>query len=172
MSSGDRTLGLADVEAAALGAGDAARVRTFRLIHLVAQTLRTMMDDELRPDGLTTQQAALLNVADALSGPSLTRAAEVLGTTRQNAKQLARALERKGFLVVERDADDARVRRLVVTEKHRELWQGRSADDQRMVVEWFSALSDVEVETLFDLLYRLGGGLRASAERSSTRRER
>lgn len=82
-------MGLGEAEAAALGEGDATRVRTFRLILVVGQTLRTMMDDLLRADDLTTQQATLINVAEALSGPSLSGAAAALGTTRQNVKQVA-----------------------------------------------------------------------------------
>ena len=153
-------MGVGEAEAAALGESGATRVRTFRLILVVAQTMRTMMDELLRADGLTTQQAALISVAEALSGPSLSQAAAVLGTTRQNVKQVARALERKGFLRVEPDEDDARARRLIVTEKSRAYWRGRSADDQRTVVEWFSALSDDEARTLFDLLSKLEAGLR------------
>ena len=154
-------MGLGEAEVAALGEGDATRVRTFRLILVVAQTMRTMMDDLLRADRLTTQQAALISVAEALSGPSLSRAAAALGTTRQNVKQVARALERKGFLRVVPDEDDARVRRLVVTERSREHWRGRSGEDQRTVAGWFSALSDDEAETLFELLSRLDAGVRA-----------
>jgi DNA-binding MarR family transcriptional regulator len=157
-----RTMGLPDAEAAALGEGGATRVRTFRLILLVSQTLRTMMDDLLRADGLTTQQAALLSVCEALDGPTLSGASGALGTTRQNVKQVARALERKGFLCVELDAEDARMRRLIVTEKSRAYWRGRSADDQRAVVGWFSALPDHEAATLFELLSKLEAGLRTS----------
>jgi DNA-binding MarR family transcriptional regulator len=151
-------MGLGDAEAAALGESGATRVRTFRLIVVVSQAMRTMMDELLRADGLTTQQAALISVAEALSGPSLSQAAGALGTTRQNVKQVAHALERKGFLRVEQDEDDARVRRLVVTEKSRAYWRGRSADDQRTVAGWFAALSDAEAATLFDLLSKLEAG--------------
>jgi DNA-binding MarR family transcriptional regulator len=154
-------MGLGEAEAAALGEGGATRVRTFRLILVVAQTMRTMMDDLLRADGLTTQQAALISVAEALSGPSLSSAAAALGTTRQNVKQVARALERKGFLRVVPDVDDARVRRLIVTEKSREHWRGRSGEDQRTVAGWFGVLSDDEAATLFELLSRLDAGVRA-----------
>jgi DNA-binding MarR family transcriptional regulator len=156
-------MGLGEDAEARLGAGGATRVRTFRLILILAQTMRTMMDELLRADGLTTQQAALISVAEALSGPSLSQAAGALGTTRQNVKQVARALERKGFLRVEPDEDDARARRLVVTEKSRAYWRGRSTDDQRAVVGWFSALSDDEAGTLFDVLSKLEAGLRIPA---------
>ena len=100
-------------------------------------------------------------MAEALSGPAPSSAAAALGTTRQNVKQVARALERKGFLRVVPDEDDARARRLVVTEKSREYWRGRSGEDQRTVAGWFSALSDGEAATLFELLSRLDAGVRA-----------
>src|SRR5258708_7257847 len=76
--------GLADEEAARLGSDGATRVRIFRLIVVLAQELRTLMDQRLRPDGLTTQQAALINVVEALGTPSLSQAAAALGTTHQN----------------------------------------------------------------------------------------
>jgi hypothetical protein len=53
-------LGLAASEAAELGRDAATRIRTFRLILLVATELRTLMDKCLRGDGLTTQQAQLV----------------------------------------------------------------------------------------------------------------
>jgi len=61
------------------------------------------MDQLLRADGLTTQQAAIITVVDLLGTPSLSQAATALGTTHQNARQLADALERKGFLRISTD---------------------------------------------------------------------
>ena len=52
-----------------------------------AQRLRYLMDERMRADGLTTQQAALLTVVIALGRPSLTEAAAALGTTHQNVAQ-------------------------------------------------------------------------------------
>jgi hypothetical protein len=69
--SDSRTLGLDEAEAARLGPDHATRIRTFRLIVLLAQELRTLMDQLLRDDGLTTQQAALITVVEALGAPSL-----------------------------------------------------------------------------------------------------
>lgn len=157
-------MGLTDAEAAILGDDSAVRVRAFRLILVVAQTLRTMMDDLLRDDGLTTQQAALLSVCEAFGGPTLTQAAVALGTTRQNVRQVARALERKGFLHIEADVGDARARRLIVTERSRAHWRGRSAADQRTVARWFSSLTEEEARTLVDLLFTLEVGLRAPGQ--------
>ena len=149
------SFGLRDEEAAALGADGTTRVRIFRLVLVLAQQLRTLMDQRLRPDGLTTQQAALISVVDALDSPSLSASAAVLGTTHQNVKQLASTLERKGFMHVVDDESDRRVRRLTTTAKSRDHWAQRSAADQREVTDWFSQLTADEAATLFDLLLRL-----------------
>jgi len=153
-------LGLDPAEAEALGAGDAARVRLFRLLVVFGQELRTRMDQELRPTGMTPQQAALTGVVDAMGRPSLSQAAAALGTTHQNAKALAVALERKGHLEIAPDSDDARVRRLTTTASSREFWRARGRADQERVVEWFAGLSDAEAQTLLELLVRLWDGAR------------
>ena len=145
------------------GAG-ATRVRIFRLVILLAQELRTLMDKLLREDGLTTQQAALLTVIGISNAPSLTEAATMLGTTHQNVKQLASSLERKGFVRIVDDESDRRVRRLLATEKSDATWRRRSRSDQQRVLDWFSGLSDEQAESLFQLLLAAETGVRAQLE--------
>jgi len=155
MSSGYGALGVDHDQAALLGEDGATRIATFRLMVLVAQELRTLMDQLLREDGLTTQQAALTSVVEALGAPSLSEAAHALGTTHQNAKQIAAALERKGFLRIAADKHDARVRRLHTTAKSRRHWKRRSPEDHQQVLDWFADLDADEAETLFELLLRV-----------------
>jgi DNA-binding MarR family transcriptional regulator len=162
MSSLSPKLGLGDEDATRLGEDGATRIRTFRLIMLLAQELRTLMDQQLRPDRLTTQQAALITVVDAIGKPSLSQAAAALATTHQNVKQIADALARKGFLKIARDEQDGRVRRLATTRKSNTTWRRRSAADQELVLDWFSALNQNEAQTLFTLLLRLESGVRAA----------
>ena len=126
-------------------------VRAFRLTLLLAQRLRSLMDERLRADGLTTQQAALMTAVIALDGPSQSQAAAALGTTHQNAAQLVASLERKGFLRVEQDPGDARRKRLVPTEANSRYWQDRDAGDQTAVKEWFDVLEPSELGTFVRL---------------------
>jgi DNA-binding MarR family transcriptional regulator len=156
-----KELGVSEEAEAELGSGNAMRIRLFRLMLGVAQGMRTRMDEVLRPDGLTTQQAALITAVEALSTPSLTQAAELLGTTHQNLRQVADALVRKGFLRIVQDAQDGRVRRLVTTEKSDAYWGRRSPADYERVYGWFAGLTEDEVRTLFELLWRVGERLRA-----------
>lgn len=154
-----------------LGPGNAARIGIFRLVLVVAQEMRTRMDELLRPDGLTTQQAALITVVERLDSPSLTQAALALGTTHQNLRQVADALVRKGFLSIEPDAEDGRVRRLVTTAKSDEYWRRSSPAGHRRVLDWFEAFSDDDVRTLSSLLWRLEENMRRADDRGSADRE-
>jgi DNA-binding MarR family transcriptional regulator len=154
-------MGLDGREADELGADAATRVRLFRLLVVFGQELRTRMDQELRPGGMTTQQAALTGVVEAIGRPSLSQAAAELGTTHQNVKQVARALERKGHLEILPDPDDARVRRLAQTDRSRAYWRERGRADQERVLEWFSGLCEPEARTLYELLLRLRDSTRS-----------
>jgi DNA-binding MarR family transcriptional regulator len=162
-------LGLSEADAARLGEDGAVRVRTFRLIVLVAQELRTLMDQLLRGDGLTTQQAALITVVDMLGTPSLSEAAAALGTTHQNVRQLADVLERKGLLRVGADETDGRVRRLSTTARSAAYWRRRSPADQQQVLAWFGDLTQDEARTLFELLVKVERRARGALRPESTR---
>jgi len=156
-------MGLTAADAAGLGEDAATRIRTFRLIIVLAQELRIRMDQLLREDDLTTQQAALLTVIDALNEPSIGQAAEALGTTHQNLRQLADALERKGFVRIAADPADRRIRRLATTPQSDATWQRRSHADQRRVLEWFGKLTAVEAQDLFQLLLKTQASIRTVA---------
>ena len=144
-------------------------VAAFRLILVLAQQLRTLMDQRLRPDGLTTQQAALLTAIDSFDEPpALTRVAAALSTSHQNARQIADALERKGLLAYEADPGDARARRLRTTATNRQYWAQRNAADHDAVGAWFGDLTDNELRTLLALLTRVEQRIRHTL-RSSDR---
>jgi DNA-binding MarR family transcriptional regulator len=136
-------------------------VRAFRATLVLAQRLRYLMDDRLRADGLTTQQAALLTVVRALGRPALSEAAAALGTTHQNAAQLVAALERKGMLRTEADPADKRRRLLAATAEGARYWSERDAGDEEAVADWFASLTPDEVATFSALAERILAGLRA-----------
>ena len=139
-------------------------VRAFRAVLLLAQRLRYLMDERLRPDGLTTQQAALLTAVIALDGPALGEAAAALQTSHQNAAQLVAALERKGLLRVAADPADRRRKRLIATEANQPFWAARDRGDQDAIASWFAVLSADELATLCSLADRV---LQATAAATS-----
>jgi DNA-binding MarR family transcriptional regulator len=136
-------------------------VRAFRASLVLAHRLRYLMDERLRADGLTTQQAALLTAVRALGRPALTEAAAALGTTHQNAAQLVAALERKGMLRAEPDPSDRRRRLLVATAGGARYWSERDPGDEEAVAAWFAALTPDELATFSTLTEKILAGLRA-----------
>lgn len=113
------------------------------------------MDARLRPDDLTTQQAAVLTAIAALDEPSVTDVAVALGSTRQNVTQLVAALERKGMLRLDDDPGDSRRRVLTTTRLSDDYWQRRNPADHAAVADWFAALDDAELTGLCDALARV-----------------
>ena len=123
-------------------------VEAFRMTLLAASRMRAAMDERMRADGITTQQAALITVVDAAGSPSLSEAADALRCTRQNLRQIARALERKGFLEIRPDPADARVSRLATTARSRDYWASRDAGDLDAIRGWFAGARHQELRTL------------------------
>ncbi|WP_433162964.1 MarR family winged helix-turn-helix transcriptional regulator [Kribbella sp. CA-247076] len=139
------------------GAGSelAPSVRAFRTTLMLAQKLRYAMDERLRTDGLTTQQAALITAVVALGRPSLAEAAAALGSTHQNVAQIVAALVRKELLRVEADPADRRRKLLSATERSTAYWRERDAGDLAAVADWFADLTPAELDTFCDLSDRV-----------------
>lgn len=140
----------------ALPAARADRVRLFRLLLLTAARMRAALDRELASSGITTQQAALLQCVQAQpEAPTMGAVALAMSMTHQNVKQIALALQRKGFLDIAVDPSDRRARRLVLTAHHHRVWARRNPQDFRTVEALSADLGDAEVRTLVRLLTRL-----------------
>lgn len=130
-------------------------IRAFRTTLTLAQRLRYAMDERLREDGLTTQQAALITVVVAAGKPSLAEAAAALGSTHQNVAQIVAALVRKDLLQVEPDPTDKRRKLLSATNHSAAFWKERDTGDFAAVAGWFADLTPAELETFCDLSDRV-----------------
>jgi DNA-binding MarR family transcriptional regulator len=83
----------------------------------------------LKNTGITTKQWMLLvllekKFPDHLA--SLSEAALAFGTSRQNLKQIALSLQKKGFLIISNDPNDNRTLRLAITGKHRKFFNDKN----------------------------------------------
>ena len=152
MSAGDKTTEL-------LGIGPESAlepsIRAFRTTLTLAQRLRYAMDERLREDGLTTQQAALITVVVAAGKPSLAEAAAALGSTHQNVAQIVAALVRKDLLQVEPDPADKRRKLLSATNHSAAYWKHRDQGDFAAVADWFGDLTPAELKTFCELSDRV-----------------
>lgn len=140
----------------ALPAKTAQRVRLLRLLLATATVLRGQLDRALAPAGITSQQAAMLQLIEAQTeAPTISFVAQAMGMTHQNVKQIALALERKNFLEIATDPADRRARRLRLTEHHYQFWQQRNPGDFSSVEAWTAGLNDAETAEAVRLLVKL-----------------
>lgn len=147
-----------------IAADQAQRVRLLRVLLSTAAVLRGQLDRALAPAGITSQQAAMLQLIEAQAeAPTISFVAQALAMTHQNVKQIALSLERKGFLQIATDSADRRVRRLRLTDHHHQFWQQRNPSDFNKVQDWTSGLSDEEVAQALGLLARLKAQAKAGA---------
>ncbi|HYE82020.1 MAG TPA: MarR family transcriptional regulator [Clostridia bacterium] len=122
----------------------------FGNIFLLANRLQALGDQYLSEDDMTTKQW-FLNVVIAQfrdKPPTLSEIAELMGSSRQNVKQLALKLVEKGFLTIEKDGRDARALRLVLTDKSRSFWEERQKQDNEYLENLFGNLDLEEIDAM------------------------
>ena len=68
--------------------------------------------------------------------------AQLIGTSRQNAKKMAAILEREGYVVFEKDDIDARILRVTLTEKCTEHFSKRSGLEIEFITKLFSGMEE------------------------------
>lgn len=143
---------------------------------MFAQQLMMRVAEFLEPFGLTSRQWLLLAVIDkGFPGcaPTISEASAVFGTSRQNVKQVAVQLERRGWLRLVPDPADRRVLRLVLTDRLGVFDDSAvQADQAAFILSVFGGLSARERRTLLDMVHTCMAALSSPApERSVARKE-
>ncbi|NFB82757.1 MarR family transcriptional regulator [Clostridium botulinum] len=87
--------------------------------------------------------------------PTLSELALEMGTSHQNAKQIAIKLEEKGFLVVKKDTKDKRVLRLTPTNKIEKYVKLRKDKDHFFIEKFFNVLTKEEVKNIYGSFTKL-----------------
>lgn len=148
-----------------------AEAELFGTLFVLGQHLTRHTDEALAGYGVTSRQWLLLAVlVRALPGdePTLTQAAEVYGTSRQNVKQIALQLERRGLVELVPDPGDRRATRIRATPRVAELFDSPAAvaEQRAFVGRVFADLDDAELDRLGRLVGRCLAGLSDAEARS------
>lgn len=100
-----------------------------------ARAIGRRYDAALRPTGLSNWQFTLLLMLVRDAAPTIGALAQHLATDRTTVTANLKPLERRGLLAIEADADDRRIRRIVLTQAGRALlaeayplWEAAQAD--------------------------------------------
>lgn len=134
------------------------KAELFGRIFVLAQHLTRRADAALGQFGITSKQWLLLAVlVTSFPGraPTLTEAARVYGTSRQNVKQVARQLAARGFVELVPDPLDGRATRIRPTSRLAELDEPAAVAVQVAFLDrTFGGLGSAELSTLNSLIGR------------------
>jgi|SRR5690554_738446 len=126
----------------------------FANFFLIANKLQVKGDAYLRE--ITTKQWFLIMMISQFDyPPMLTEVANIMGTSRQNIKQLALKLQDNGFLTLEKDGRDNRTLRLVLTKKNKNFWAERQREDIRFITDIFKKLSNQELDIMVNAFHKI-----------------
>jgi len=118
----------------------------FASFFLLANKLQVIGDQHLQSVGLTTKQWFLIAAVQSFATPpTLSEVSELIGSSRQNVKQLALKLEQKNFLKM---VKDNKALRLVLTDHCHKFWKDRDDIDKKFISEIFSCLSEEEANII------------------------
>jgi DNA-binding MarR family transcriptional regulator len=100
----------------------------FASIFLIAQKWQRIADQQIYPKiNISLKQWLLIVIIQYRFPdypPTLSEAAAEYGSSRQNLKQIALALQKQKMLLITTDPDDRRIQRLALTGKHRQYFEG------------------------------------------------
>jgi len=130
---------------------------TMGLLLVIANKLETLLDRELADFNVTAKQWFLAVTLENIfeSPPTLKEAARVMGSSYQNVKQIALKLEEKGLLKLEKDVQDARVTRLIITDKSAQFWAGTKNRGARFIADIYDGVSDSELALNREMLEKI-----------------
>ncbi|HDK7137113.1 TPA: MarR family transcriptional regulator [Clostridium botulinum] len=131
------------------------RYHVFGMLFLLSNKLETLGNNFLGE--LTTKQwfFMLILMNFFKEPPTLSELALEMGTSHQNAKQIAIKLEEKGFLVVKKDTKDKRVLRLTPTNKIEKYVKLREDKDHFFIEKFFNVLTKEEVKNIYGSFTKL-----------------
>lgn len=133
----------------------------FGALLVVANRMDTILERELREYKITTKQWFLSIIIDNLFGepPTIKSVAREMGTSHQNVKQVALKLEQKGFLKLEKDIDDARVTRLMLTEDSYKFWSKIEHKCFAFIEALYKNIEDKDLANTREVLLKMSSNL-------------
>jgi|JI9StandDraft_1071089.scaffolds.fasta_scaffold00860_10 DNA-binding MarR family transcriptional regulator len=125
---------------------------SFGTLFFVANRMETLIDRYLSPYNLTTKQfflsIVLIRAKEENKQLTLSQASELMGTSRQNVKQLALKLQERGFCKITRDKEDHRILRLSITKKNMEFWEVIDSENIKFLNNMFKEIEDEKLSSM------------------------
>ncbi len=134
---------------------------TFALLLIITNRMETLMTRDLKEFDVTTKQWFLSATINSVfeEPPTIKEAANVMGSSHQNIKQIALKLEQKGLLKLEKDQNDARVTRLRATEQSTGFWEKTVPKGEEFIHRMYEEIGEDELEVTKKVLDKIASNL-------------
>ena len=133
--------------------------RAFMLgaLFIAANRVETQLEREFQRYGITVKQWFLAIVLVHLfpAPPTISETARVMGSSHQNIKQLALALNRKGLLDFLKDEQDSRMIRLRLSEQGAALREKVRSGGNAFQTRLFNGIGDEELKAARSVLSKI-----------------
>jgi DNA-binding MarR family transcriptional regulator len=122
---------------------------------------RALLDEELKPQGMTSAQLHVLKALKNSPGSSGAQLARVCHMTPQSMQALIQRSERDGWIERHKDKGNDRVLAASLTEAGEELLRTAEVTVRKIEKRLWDRVSDGEIERLTELLERCLGNIAA-----------
>lgn len=89
------------------------------------------------------------------NSPTISEVADLIGNSRQNVKKMVLILEKRGFVMLQKDLKDARILRISLTEKCKEYLLKREKSETEYLEQLFEDFNSDEIKALADGISKL-----------------
>lgn len=140
--------------------------QTLRVMKRIMNQFRVHLDEQLRPQGLTTAQMQVLFAVRNSPGSSGAQIARSCYITPQTAQALLKHLEQSDFIVRGKDAVNDRIVTASITAKGERLARSVEKNSRGLQKRLWQGIPDRELHRLGKLLERCLSNLEGSGEPS------
>lgn len=128
------------------------RYAIFALIFMLSNRLQTIGDSFF--EDISTKQWFVITILRMMNGytPTLNELSEAVGSSHQNVKQLVLKLEKKGYLVLSKDEEDARRLRIKATDKCEEFSHAYEEKSQIFIERLFGSFKESDLATTMGIM--------------------
>jgi DNA-binding MarR family transcriptional regulator len=132
----------------------------FGTIFVLSNKLQ-LLGDKLDRRLTVKQWLLLVGIAKSVSAaPAIGEVAALIGSSRQNVKKMALILEKEGFVTLRRDALDARILRISLTQACIEHLRTREEKELRFIEALFRGFEAEELQAFVRVVTKLKDNLR------------
>ena len=103
---------------------------------------------------------AIICISFCKEAPTINDLSEILGSSHQNVKQILLKLEKKGFIKFEKDKQDKRKQRIVVTKACLKFCEQNNATSSQIMQKMFEGIPEKDIKTTIKTIIKMDDNLK------------